>query len=127
MLMMSFVVVTVVSTVLFKLLGGLRPSRSLNKMSQNQYILNINEKLPLSRVYLTQDHIWIFLDGELPSAQLSIFVVYSPLNRYYRKRCSSHMNARYPFTNEHQILPLSYMGPCQVVVVPESLSLACSI
>ena len=28
-----------------------------------------------------------------------IFVVYSAMNRYYRKRCASHMNARYPFTN----------------------------
>ena len=34
---------------------------------------------------------------------------------------------QYPFTNEHQMLPLSSMGTCQVVVVPESLSLACSI
>ena len=56
-----------------------------------------------------------------------IFVVYSPMNRYYRKRCSSHMNARYPFTNEQEMFPLSSMGTCQVVVVPESLSLACSI
>ena len=56
-----------------------------------------------------------------------IFVVYSPMSRYYRKWCSSHMNARYPFTNEQQMFPLRSMGTCQVVVVLESLSLACSI
>ena len=38
-----------------------------------------------------------------------------------------NLNARYPFTNEHQMFPLSSMGTWQVVVVPESLSLACSI
>ena len=59
--------------------------------------------------------------------QLSFFMMYIPLNRHYRKRCSSHMNARYPFTSEDQMFPLSSMGTCQVVVVPESLSLACSI
>ena len=32
-----------------------------------------------------------------------------------------------PFTNEHQMFPLSSMGTCQVVVAPESLSLACSV
>ena len=56
-----------------------------------------------------------------------IFMVYSPMNRFYRKRRWSHMNARYAFANEHQTIPLSSMGTCQVVVVPESLSLACSI
>ena len=55
------------------------------------------------------------------------FVVYSPMNRYYSIRCSSHMNARYSFTNEYQMFPLGSMGTCQVVVVPESLSLACCI
>ena len=35
------------------------------------YILSINEKLPLTRVHLTQEHIWIFLDRELPSVELS--------------------------------------------------------
>ena len=55
------------------------------------------------------------------------FVVYSPMNRYYRKRCSSHMNAQYHYTNEHQIFPLSSVGTCQVVVAFESLSLVCSI
>ena len=35
------------------------------------YILSINEKLPLTRVHLTHEHIWIFLDRELPSVQLS--------------------------------------------------------
>ena len=34
-------------------------------------ILSINEKLPLTRVHLTQEHIWIFLDRALPSVQLS--------------------------------------------------------
>ena len=56
-----------------------------------------------------------------------IYVVYSPMNRYYRKQCSAHMTARYPFTNENQMFPLSSMGTCQVMLVPESLSLACSI
>ena len=56
-----------------------------------------------------------------------IFVVYSPMNPYYRKRCLSHMNARYPFINEHQMFPLSSMGTCQVMMVPDSLSLTCSI
>ena len=32
------------------------------------------------------------------------------------------MNTRYPFSNEHQMFPLSYMGTCQESVVPESLS-----
>ena len=36
------------------------------------------------------------------------------MNRYYRTRCSSHMNARYLFTNGHQMFPLSSMGTCQV-------------
>ena len=53
-------------------------------------ILNINEKLPLTRVHLTQEHICIFLDRELPFVQLSFLW------------CSSHMNAQYPFTSEHQ-------------------------
>ena len=35
------------------------------------HILSINEKLPLTRVHLTQEHIWIFLDKALPSVQLS--------------------------------------------------------
>ena len=35
------------------------------------YILNIKEKLHLTR--LTQEHIWIFLDRELPSVQLALF------------------------------------------------------
>ena len=35
-------------------------------------ILSINEKLPLTRVHLTQEHTWIFLDRELPSVQLSV-------------------------------------------------------
>ena len=34
-------------------------------------ILSINEKLPLTRVHLTQEYIWIFLDIELSSVQLS--------------------------------------------------------
>ena len=34
-------------------------------------ILSINEKLPLTRVHLTQEHIWMFLDRELPSVQFS--------------------------------------------------------
>ena len=29
------------------------------------------------------------------------------MNRYYRKRCSSHLNARYLFSNEHEMFPLS--------------------
>ena len=35
------------------------------------FILTINEKLPLSRLHLTHEHIWIFLERELPSVQLS--------------------------------------------------------
>ena len=38
------------------------------------YILSINEKLPLIRVHLTQEHIWIFMDRELPSVQLSFLL-----------------------------------------------------
>ena len=37
---------------------------------KHEIILSINEKLPLTRVHLTQEHIWIFLDKELPSVQL---------------------------------------------------------
>ena len=85
-------------------------------------ILSINEKLPL-----TQEHICIFQYSELPSVQLSFFVVYNPMDRYYRKWCLSHVNARDPFTNKHQIFPLSSMGTCQVMVVPDCLSLSCSI
>ena len=70
---------------------------------------------------------WIFLDRELPSVQLLFLWWYSPMNRYYLKRCSSHLNARYPFSNEHEMFPLSSIVTCQVVVVPESLSLGCSI
>ena len=33
------------------------------------------------------------------------------------------MNARYPFSYEHQMFPLNSMGTCQVVVGPESLSM----
>ena len=90
-------------------------------------ILSINEMLPLTRVHLTKEHIWIFLHTELPFFSAFIFVVYSPMHRYYRKRCSAHLNARYPFSNEHEMFPLSSLGICQVVVVPESQSLACSI
>ena len=43
------------------------------------------------------------------------------MNWNYRKRCLSHMNARYPFSNKHQMFPLSSVETCQVVVVPESL------
>ena len=39
--------------------------------TQYLIILSINEKLPLTRVHLTQEHIWIFLDRESPSGQLS--------------------------------------------------------
>ena len=89
------------------------------------YKLSIYEKLPLTCVHLAQEHIWIFLDRELPFVQFSC--LFSPMNRYYIKRCSSHMSAWYPFTNGHQMFPLSFMGTCQAVVVPESLILACSI
>ena len=44
--------------------------KSLNGQAP-EYILSINEKLPLTRIHLTQEHIWIFLDRELPSVQLS--------------------------------------------------------
>ena len=40
------------------------------KVREKHFILSINEKLPLTRVHLTQEHIWIFLDRELPSVQL---------------------------------------------------------
>ena len=45
-------------------------SNSWLQLTANKYIPSINEKLPLTRVHLTQ-HIWIFLDRELPSVQLS--------------------------------------------------------
>ena len=54
-------------------------------------ILSINEKLTLTHIHLTGAH----LD---PSGQriaicsAYIFVVYSPMNRNYRKRCSSRMH-----------------------------------
>ena len=41
-------------------------------LKQHLYILSINEKLPPTRVHLTQEHIWIFLDRELLSVQLSV-------------------------------------------------------
>ena len=44
---------------------------SIVDYSSNISILSINEKLPLTRVHLTQKHIWISLDRELPSVQLS--------------------------------------------------------
>ena len=34
-------------------------------------ILSMNEKLPLTGIHLTLEYIWIFLDRELPSVQLS--------------------------------------------------------
>ena len=34
-------------------------------------ILSINEKLPMTRVHLTQEHFWFFLNRELPSLRLS--------------------------------------------------------
>ena len=39
--------------------------------NRTRTILSIHEKLPLTRVQLTQEQIWIFLDRELPSVQLS--------------------------------------------------------
>ena len=67
-------------------------------------LLSINEKLPLTPVHLTHEHIW-----RIAVCSAFIFVVYSPMNRYYRKQCSSHMNARYLFTNEHHMFSLSSM------------------
>ena len=43
---------------------------SLSWWSKDVYILSINKKLPLTRVHLTQEQIWIFLYRELPSVQL---------------------------------------------------------
>ena len=40
-------------------------------LCRRRTILSINEKLPLTRIQLTQEHIWIFLDRELRSVQLS--------------------------------------------------------
>ena len=71
-------------------------------------ILSINGKLPLTRVHLTQEHIWIFLGRELPSVQLSFLW------------CTVLWIA----TTENGV---RHTWTCQVVVVPESLSLACSI
>ena len=36
-----------------------------------RHIQSINEKLPLTRIHLTKEHIWFFPDRELPSVQLS--------------------------------------------------------
>ena len=112
----------------------LKPARSATEASTKyneslniHCILSINEKLRLTRVHLTREHMWSFLDGELPSIHLSFFVVHIPMYRYYRKQCSWHMDARHPFTNERVMFPLSSMGTCQVMVAPESLNLACSI
>ena len=56
-----------------------------------------------------------------------IFVVYSPMYRYYRKWYSSWMNAWHPFVYEHQLFSFVSMGNCKDVVLPENLSLAFSI
>ena len=40
-------------------------------VSDFNYILSNNEKLPMTRVPLTQEHYWFFLNRELPSLQLS--------------------------------------------------------
>ena len=37
------------------------------------------------------------------------------------------LNAWYPFINEHQMFPLSSIGTREVLMVPETFSLACSM
>ena len=88
------------------------------------FILSINETLPLT---LNKGIHLDLSEQRIAVCSAFIFVVHCPMNRYYRKPCSSHMKSRYPFTNEHQMFPLSSMGTCKVVVVPERLSLAFSI
>ena len=53
-----------------------------------------------------------------------IFVVYSPMCRYYRKWYSSYIKAWHAFVNEHQLFSLVSIENCNVVVLPENLSLA---
>ena len=55
-------------------------------------------------VHLTKEHFWILLDRDLPSLQLSVLVMYSPMYRYYRKWYSLHTNACHPFLNESSFL-----------------------
>ena len=52
-----------------------------------------------------------------------IFVMYSPMYRFYRKWCSSWMKS----WHEHQLFPLVSMGNRKVVVLHENWSLAFSI
>ena len=66
---------------------------------------------------------WIFLDRELLSVQLSFCGTQSYESVLQKTVFVTH-ECTMPF---HQIFPLSSMGTCQVVVIPESLNLTCSI
>ena len=66
----------------FKSRSSYVPFRYVDRYRRNMFvfgvIVSINEKLPMTRVHLTQEQIWIFLDRELPSVQLS-FLWYTVL------------------------------------------------
>ena len=90
-------------------------------------VLSTNENLPMTRVHLTKEHVWFFLNRELLITSAFIFVVYNSKYRYYRKWCSSWMKSWRPFDNEHQLLSLVSMGNCKVLVLPENWNLVFSI
>ena len=74
-----------------------------------------------TRVHLKQEHMWIFLDRELPTVQLSCLLC------TVRWVGTSENGVRHTWMRDTlSLMNTRCVGTCQVVVVPESPSLACS-
>ena len=88
-------------------------------------ILSINEKLPMTRVHLTQEHFWFFLNRELPSLQLSFLWCTVPCIGTTENGIRHKWN--HDILSLTSTLSLISMGKSNVVVLPENWSLALSI